>query len=122
MLKTTRVFFTHAFLFALMFLPLGCATTIGNRADPNETQFEIGVTHKTEVSNTLGLPQVRKSTAGHEYWGYPENAELVGLYLPIAATSEAVFMADLDFEAELRNAYVYVFDDKGILVHARKPQ
>lgn len=103
----------------LMLSFIGCATTIGNKADLREVKFVIGQTKKTEVAETLGLPAgiIKKKEEKREYWYYYDGPVLSGLVLPvpdIGGVSAVPFSVITN--PELKDAAViFVFDNTDIL-------
>ncbi|WP_275097192.1 hypothetical protein [Sedimenticola hydrogenitrophicus] len=105
-----------------------CAPTIGNKASLSEVSFTVGETHKSQVADTLGLPanMSRSEATGREFWGYREEAELMGITyaVPTGAGTVSTFQASTgeDGQYEFKDAaVVYVFDDQGILLDVRTP-
>lgn len=99
----------------------GCASTIGNVSDLNEVSFEIGSTHKSQVSDVLGFPASRETESGLEYWGYRDKPELTGVIyaLPTSSTTVTTYSATKPYAGPIRMdsvAVIYTFDSAGVLI------
>ena len=83
-----------------------CASTIGNVTDLQEVSFEIGSTHKSEVSDVLGFPASRDTESGLEYWGYRQKPELTGVIyaLPTSSTTVTTYSATKPFSRRVIEA------------------
>jgi hypothetical protein len=104
-----------------------CASSIGNLNDPSTVHFRLGATRKTEVAEALGLPAIREVKEGYEYWGYQQEARLVAVLVPTATFDGAsnrvtAHLDEIRVDGEQPVAYVYVFDESGVLVLARRRQ
>lgn len=99
----------------------GCASTIGNRAALDEVAFEVGKTHKSQISNVLGFPSNRQTDDTHEFWGYRDKPELYGLVyaLPTGTNTVTTYTATKIASGSIQMdsaAIIYTFDSSGTLV------
>lgn len=106
---------------SLVLVLAGCASTIGNVSDLEHTTFRVGVTHRSEVADTLGFPSNRVTDDSHEYWGYRQKPELTGLIyaLPTGANTVTTYTSTKipDGPAMMDSvAVIYTFDAGGILI------
>lgn len=113
-------------LAAWMWLVAGCASTIGNTADIDQVTFEVGSTHKNEVTNTLGFPQNRALEDGIEYWGYGDTPELTGVVyaLPSGPNTVTTYQTTKIRTSPLQMDSVdviYAFDHSGTLIGIHEP-
>jgi len=119
----------HALPLLFMLLMLtACASTIGTKIDLDEVKFEVGVTTKDAIVDTLGLPNAisRDQKAGREFWAYNESPELTGLILPVVSTTGGTLSADTVTVPHFGKgqaqdaALVCTFDVQGVLVDVKK--
>lgn len=117
-------------LFSILLLG-ACAPTIGNRVDLEKVKFEVGVTHKNDVADILGLPNAIEKGKGDglEYWAYNDKPELTGLILPVvSASGTGTFSADTVTIPRFSSgkvrpaALICAFDSNDILVNLQKLQ
>ncbi|MBT8137972.1 MAG: hypothetical protein KJO54_13230 [Gammaproteobacteria bacterium] len=98
---------------------VGCASTIGNVVDLEQTTFRVGATHKSEVANVLGFPANRETDDSLEYWGYRQKPELTGLVyaLPTGSNTVTTYTATKTSGPTMMDsvAVIYTFDADGIL-------
>lgn len=118
----------HALPLLLMLVLTACASTIGNKIDLEEAKFEVGVTTKDDIADTLGLPNAiaRDKAAGREFWAYNESPELTGLILPVVTTTGGTLSANTVTVPHFgtgqaqKAALVCTFDLQGVLVEVKK--
>jgi hypothetical protein len=108
--------------FALAFAVAACAQGLGPLTPMDRVHFQIGVTRKNEVANTLGLPTSRRVEQGYEYWDYPAGPAVSSIDLPIVTGSPTAPIATTErFEVGEQQATVLVcvFGSDGVLSSVR---
>jgi outer membrane protein assembly factor BamE (lipoprotein component of BamABCDE complex) len=108
---------------AALALLAGCSTgSIGVKSDVASHPFEVGKTTRTEVVNTIGLPQsIEKDDAGNDHYYYERTAHLTGMCLGcgyVNNTGGAIPAAAIDSSQAKakKNAVEFVFNPTGTLV------
>jgi len=116
-------------MFLLLLLSLAaCASTIGTKVDLEDAKFEVGVTTKNDVADTLGLPNAiaKDKAVGREFWAYNDSPQLTGLILPVVSTTGGSLSAGTVTIPHFGSgqadsaALVCAFDSKGVLVEIQK--
>jgi hypothetical protein len=104
-------------------LLVGCSTgSIGVKKDIASHPFEVGKTTRTEVVNTIGLPQrMEKDDAGNDHYFYERTAHLTGMCLGCGmATNTAGILpgalVDDSQKKAKKNSIEYVFNAEGTLI------
>jgi hypothetical protein len=101
----------------------GCSTgSIGVKSDVGSHPFEVGKTTRTEVVNTIGLPQrTQKDDAGNDHYFYERSAHLTGMCLAcgdVTHTTGIVPAAAIQNSQDKakKNAIEFVFNTEGTLI------
>jgi hypothetical protein len=104
----------------------GCSTgSIGVKPDVGSQAFEAGKTTRTEVVNTIGLPQrMEQDAAGNDHYFYERSAHLTGMCLAcgvVGNTSGVIPGAAVQNSKEKarKNAVEFVFNADGTLMSAQ---
>lgn len=114
---------------SLVFLFAACSPTIGPKVALDQVKFEVGVTQKNYVADTLGLPNAieKDQQKGLEYWAYNDKTQLTGLILPVVTgNSVGTYSADtinVPFFSPGKvqsAALICVFDSRNVLVNLQK--
>jgi hypothetical protein len=103
---------------------LGCSTgSIGVRSDVGSYRFEAGKTTRTEVVNTIGLPQrIEKDEAGNEHYFYERKAHLMGMCLGCGFVNNSTGIIpaaaiDSSQKKARSTAIEFVFNPAGTLIN-----
>lgn len=116
-------------IFLLFACAAACSSTIGNKVDPAKALFHTGVTTKSQVAETLGLPAAvdYSSDRAQEIWIYQKSPHLqkVQFVTPSGISNPNPFydvtLSFKDRELPENIGIVYVFDKAGFLVDVQKP-
>lgn len=101
----------------------GCSTgSIGVKSDVASHPFEVGKTSRTEVVNTIGLPQrMEKDDAGNDHYYYERSAHLTGMCLGCGYVNNSgglipAAAIDSSQTKAKKNAVEFVFNPAGTLI------
>jgi hypothetical protein len=118
-----NTFSQFAAILATIALLAGCSTgSIGVKSDVGSHPFEVGKTTRTEVVNTIGLPQrMDKDDAGNDHYFYEKSARLTGLCLGCGDVNNSVALIPAlaiqgSKEKAMKNAVEFVFNPAGTLI------
>ena len=107
---------------ALALACAACAQRLGPLTPMDRTHFQVGVTRKTEVANTLGLPTSRHLDQGYEYWDYSDGPALSSVDIPIVtgtSTTPVATLEHVEVAQQEATVLVYVFRSDGVLSSVR---
>jgi len=114
--------FATTTLLALALLA-GCSTgAIGVNSDLGSQRFEVGRTTRTDVVDTIGLPQrMEKDEQGNDHYFYERSAHLTGMCLGcgVATNTFGIVPAAAiqgSQEKAKKNAIELVFNPQGTLI------
>ena len=100
-----------------------CAQRLGPLTPIDRVHFQVGVTRKTDVANTLGLPTSRSVDEDYEYWNYPDGPALSSIDIPIltgtSPTTPIVYTETVDVGEQQQTALVCIFKRDGVLSSVR---
>jgi hypothetical protein len=98
---------------------------IGVKPDVGSQAFAVGSTSRTDVVNTIGLPQrTEKDEAGNDHYFYERSARLTGMCLAcgvVGNTSGIIPGAAVENSQKKarQNAVEFVFNPNGVLISAQ---
>jgi hypothetical protein len=105
-------------------LLVGCSTgSIGVKSDVGSHPFEVGRTTRTDVVNTIGLPQrMEKDEAGNDHYFYERSAHLTGMCLACGDVTNSAPLVpamaiDYSKDKARKNAIEFVFNPEGTLIN-----
>lgn len=112
------------YIFYILLLCTGCASTIDNNVQLGSVNIEPGKTTKHDINEAFGLPSGVQHKNELELWLYTDKAKLSGLMLamPTSVSSNAVSVSTFNIQVAdsdsgiAPESVVFVFNQSDTLV------
>jgi len=114
--------FASVLAFGLAATIAACAQRLGPLTPVDSVHFQIGVTRKTDVANTLGLPTSRSEDQDYEYWNYSDGPAVSSVQVPVVTSITPTVVVTTDNVAvneEEETVLVCIFRRDGVLASVR---